>query len=253
MNDTDTPSSTGVIPADAFIPGHDRDEVNGDRHLTGWAAESAARALSGFGEQGADARVLAALTAARAWADGSGDADACREAAFEAQLAACVGEFDHGIHRGIEPPRENFCNDRVARIAAELENVPVVLLVNTPVHNDGQSHLLHTFRGVIGFLVKNLRQRVQGKRHGIGEESVFVRNDLMNARLSVFGGQCQLGIAQMQASHFDRDRIAHPATQREDARNERRLTDGDAIDKILTTSENGVIDDQHIFAVLGIL
>ena len=94
MNEIVTPSSTGVIRADILSPGDDRDEVNGDRLLTGWAADSAYRALAGFGDQGADARVLAALAAACAWADGSGDVDACREAAFEAQLAARDAQDD---------------------------------------------------------------------------------------------------------------------------------------------------------------
>lgn len=60
----------------------------GDRALTAWAADSVSRALAGFGEDGEDARVLAAIAAARAWADGSGDIDAGRDAAFEAQRAA---------------------------------------------------------------------------------------------------------------------------------------------------------------------
>ena len=65
-----------------------------DRVLTGWAADSASRTLAGFGEAGDDQRVLAAIAAARAWADGAGDLDACRDAAFDAQLAAREAQDD---------------------------------------------------------------------------------------------------------------------------------------------------------------
>lgn len=64
------------------------DALTRDRVLTAWAADAVTRALADFGEAGEDDRVLTAIAAARAWAGGADDVDACRDAAFEAQLAA---------------------------------------------------------------------------------------------------------------------------------------------------------------------
>jgi hypothetical protein len=62
-------------------------EPTGDRTLTAWAADCAEHALAGF-EDFADATAEAAIAAARAWAAGGTDLDACRDAAFEAHLSA---------------------------------------------------------------------------------------------------------------------------------------------------------------------
>ena len=59
-----------------------------DPALTRWAADGARRALTVIGAREVDARALTAIDATHAWSDGSADSDACREAAFEAQLAA---------------------------------------------------------------------------------------------------------------------------------------------------------------------
>ncbi len=88
MTDTTTATSPGVVPMEAAVPDHAGADGAGDRVLTTWAADSVARALADFGEAGEDERAQAALAAARSWAHGEGDVDACRDAAFEAQLAA---------------------------------------------------------------------------------------------------------------------------------------------------------------------
>lgn len=62
-------------------------EPTGDRVLTAWAAECAEHALAQFADF-ADPTAEAAVTAARAWASGSADLDACRDAAFAAHLSA---------------------------------------------------------------------------------------------------------------------------------------------------------------------
>lgn len=58
------------------------------RLLTAWSADAAARALAAFAGQFPDDLAGDALAAARAWASGAGPADACREAAFDAQATA---------------------------------------------------------------------------------------------------------------------------------------------------------------------
>lgn len=62
-------------------------EPVGDPILTRWAAECAAHALAGFPDF-ADQRAAAAVAAARQWASDAGSLDACRDAAFDAHLAA---------------------------------------------------------------------------------------------------------------------------------------------------------------------
>ncbi|GEM_PF-1247206 len=62
-------------------------EPTGDRVLTAWAAACAEHALAQFADF-ADLTAEAAVTVARAWADGSADLDACRDAAFAAHLSA---------------------------------------------------------------------------------------------------------------------------------------------------------------------
>lgn len=62
-------------------------EPVGDPILTKWAAQCAAHALAGFPDF-ADQRAAAAISAAQGWAAGTGSLDACRDAAFDAHLAA---------------------------------------------------------------------------------------------------------------------------------------------------------------------
>lgn len=97
----------------------------GDRILTGWAAASASRALAGFGGAGEEERVLTAIAAARAWADGGGDVEACREAAFEAQLAARDAHDDGyralaSAFRSAASAAASVDDSRLATDAAEL-------------------------------------------------------------------------------------------------------------------------------------
>ncbi len=68
--------------------------MNGEPALTRWAAACARHAIDGFTrfEQGDPAGL--AISAAEAWAMGRGAPAACRDAAFEAQLAA--REAAHG-------------------------------------------------------------------------------------------------------------------------------------------------------------
>jgi hypothetical protein len=63
-------------------------EPVGDPVLTAWAADCAAHALAQFPDFADDA-ANRAISAARRWADGDGDAlESCRDAAFEAHLSA---------------------------------------------------------------------------------------------------------------------------------------------------------------------
>lgn len=62
-------------------------ESTGDPVLTRWAAAAVEHALAQFPDF-ADAAASNAIAAARAWADGVGPLDACRDAAFEAHLSA---------------------------------------------------------------------------------------------------------------------------------------------------------------------
>lgn len=62
-------------------------ESTGDPVLTRWAAAAAEHALVQFPDF-ADAAASSAIAAARAWADGGGTLDDCRDAAFEAHLSA---------------------------------------------------------------------------------------------------------------------------------------------------------------------
>jgi len=65
------------------VPGSDQ-----ARRLTEWAAGCAERALATLTGQFPDDLGGEAVAAARAWAGGTGTADACREAAFDAQATA---------------------------------------------------------------------------------------------------------------------------------------------------------------------
>ncbi len=58
------------------------------RLLTAWAAGCAERALAMFATTFTDDLAGRTIAAARAWSTGAGPADACREAAFEAQATA---------------------------------------------------------------------------------------------------------------------------------------------------------------------
>lgn len=58
-----------------------------DPVLTRWAADCAEHLLAQFPDF-ADHHAEAAIASARAWADGTGSADDCREAAFAAHLSA---------------------------------------------------------------------------------------------------------------------------------------------------------------------
>lgn len=59
----------------------------GDPVLTRWAADCAEHLLAQFPDF-ADHSASAAIASARAWADGAGSLDACRDAAFAAHLSA---------------------------------------------------------------------------------------------------------------------------------------------------------------------
>ncbi len=59
----------------------------GDPVLTRWAADCAEHVLDQFPDF-ADRSAEVAIAAARAWADGPGDAEACRDAAYAAHLSA---------------------------------------------------------------------------------------------------------------------------------------------------------------------
>ena len=56
---------------------------------------------------------------------------------------------------------------------------------------------------------------------------------------------------EIPASEFDGGLGARRAAQREDAGHIRQLTQGDAIDKILAATVDGIPDLDDVFAVLG--
>lgn len=62
-------------------------ESTGDPILTMWAAAVAEHALAQFPDF-ADSAASGAIACARAWAQGTGTLDACRDAAFDAHLSA---------------------------------------------------------------------------------------------------------------------------------------------------------------------
>jgi hypothetical protein len=62
--------------------------TGGDRTLTLWAAACAEHAVAGFDAWPEDDPARRAIATARAWADGTGTTQECRDAAFDAQRFA---------------------------------------------------------------------------------------------------------------------------------------------------------------------
>ena len=58
------------------------------------------------------------------------------------------------------------------------------------------------------------------------------------------------GLGQVPALELDGGLRAGPAAQREDARHERQLAHGDAVDEVLAAAVDGVLDLDHVLAVL---
>ncbi len=113
---------------------------SGDPALTDWAAAGAARALAEFGDPAGHGRALAALAAAHAWAAGDGDVDDCRDAAFDAQLAARDAQDDGyralaTAYRAAANAAASVDDASLAREAADLA-VEAITLNSAPCEQD---------------------------------------------------------------------------------------------------------------------
>jgi len=100
-------------------------------------------------------------------------------------VAGRIGDFQHRVQRGLESPRRDFRHDRLAGTALELEHIPLIRPIDAPVHDDGQLDLLGGSRGVVGLLVKTIRQRIQSERHAVGNEALAACGQRIDARPGV--------------------------------------------------------------------
>ena len=167
------------------------------------------------------------------------------------QLPGGIGELQNGIQWGIETARINFRNDGVVRPGRELEHIPVSLRFDASVDHDRQGYFLRFGHGIIRFLVDDLGQRIQCKRQRVGDVTVLESGEPANPGLRVRGRWGYFGGSQVPALDLDHRAGPHLAAQRKKIRHKRDLANSNAVNKILTTAIDGVVDRECIFAILG--
>ncbi len=166
-------------------------------------------------------------------------------------LAIPASDLEEGVHRGAKATRRNLRDNGLTGFSLHLEDIPVARAVHAPVNDDGKSHFLRLGRGVVGFLLHALGQRVQGERHSVGNDFPVGGGNQVLPRFRVLRRQHQRRLFQVPAGGLDLDRLAHTGAQREDAGHEGQLTDGNAIHEAFTAAEERLVNGQKVVAVFG--
>ena len=150
-----------------------------------------------------------------------------------------------------EPSRRASLRRRSSRRPfLHLEDVPIAGAIRPPLTIIGRL----TFCALEGSLLGSCSRHsgsVSSAKGTCWTQTFRWRRRSDTARLRVLGRRRQRGLFQVPAGHFDLDRLARPAAQREDAGHIGHLADGNPIHEALAAAEQGLVDGDTVFAVVG--
>ena len=172
----------------------------------------------------------------------------------EGQLfAGCVGQAKRGIERRAEPARDYLGDNLLAGAAVETEERRFTRLRDAPVHDDRKLHFLRFGPGET-LPGRRFRQRIQGEFHGIGSESIFSHGHLIQALGLVFEVLEVLhDLSGRQIPAVGLNRGARPGfgAEREDAGDDRQFTEGHAVNEILATAVDRIVNLGDVIVIAG--
>ena len=161
-----------------------------------------------------------------------------------------IGQLEHRVEGRIQTPRRDFGDDGFARQTVELEHVPVAGLADATVDDDWQLNLAGLSAIVVRLLFDAFGQVIDGEGYLIGDQSGSGSRHGVQSGRAAGRRQQQLGLVDIPALHFDRQRLACSSAQRKDRGDKRLFGDRHPVNKIFASAEDGVGNRQHVLAVL---